>query len=87
MSLKNKLCIDGGYLPAINVIEDRVRPFSTIGDDQVFLNPVDQVILEDALDQLMEYVWREEPADIGSREIVCEGLQTIVRVCIAKGTS
>lgn len=41
---------------------------------QILFNPGYEVILECALDDLMENVWRYECMDIRPREVVCEWL-------------
>jgi hypothetical protein len=47
---------------------------------EVFSNPGHKVILEPALDDLMEKVRGKQLADIGSRKVIRKGLEREVRL-------
>ena len=73
-------------LPAIDVVHDTVRfGIRRRGEPYILLNPQDEVILERAFNNLMQYIGRDESVDVRSRKAVCEWLtekrdsQTLIR--------
>jgi len=58
----------------VNILNDFLCSSRTICNLEVFLNPLDQVVLENTLDELMENIRCEELVDISSREAVSKRL-------------
>lgn len=62
------------YIPTIDVILNLICSCLTMLDYQELIDPSYKVIMEPALDQLMEDVWRDKLTDIRTREVICERL-------------
>jgi len=58
----------------VNILNDFLCSSCTICNLEVFLNPLNQVVLENTLDELMENIGCEELVDISSREAVSKRL-------------
>jgi hypothetical protein len=43
---------------------------------KVFAHPLNKMVLENPLDELVEQVWCDEFVDIGVGEVFCEGLDS-----------
>jgi len=66
-----KLWVD---LPSINVVEDPVGLCLTVCRNKIFINPCNKMILEYALDELMQDVWGNKLLNISMGEIICKRL-------------
>ena len=63
------------YAPAINVGHDSFElGLSLCGEANVLLHPVDEMVLECPLYQLMQDIGRQQLVDVRAREMMCEWL-------------
>jgi hypothetical protein len=46
-------------IPTVNVVKNLLSSFLAMRDEEVFLYPLDQVVFEDTLDELMQEVRRQ----------------------------
>jgi hypothetical protein len=79
----------GDYSPAINVSKDPLRFGLLVVGSDVRLDPVDNVILESALNHLVKKVHGNEFVDVRPRKTSCEWLtgndrSVVVRVDLGK---
>jgi len=66
-----------GNIPSINVIEDPFSLCPSMSVDQVFLDPVHQMILESAFDELMENIRRKHFMDVCTWKVIGKWLSSI----------
>jgi hypothetical protein len=66
-------------LPTINVIKDLICASLAMHRYKILCNPINEVILEDAFNQLVQQIRCDKFVDVGSREIIREWLQNNIR--------
>jgi hypothetical protein len=59
--------------PPIDIIHDLIS-VGTVPELDILLNPANEVILESALDELMQNIRSDELMDIGTREVCSKRL-------------
>jgi hypothetical protein len=60
-----------GYSPAVDLVDDTRCAGSTVEELKELGHPFDEVIFEDALDQLMQQIRGDQFPYVGPREIRC----------------
>ena len=66
-------------IPPINFVQDRVGSSFPMFVFKVFARPLDKVVLEYALDDLVENIWGYHLVDVCAREVICKWLARRVR--------
>ena len=61
-------------LPPINFIQNRIGSRPPMFEFKILTRPLDEVVLEYALDKLVKDIWGYKFINICTREVVCERL-------------
>jgi hypothetical protein len=63
--------------PLVDIVHDPLSFTFTVGEFQVFLHPIYEMILKSSLDKLVQDIRGDELVYIGTGEIICKWLERL----------
>lgn len=62
-------------VPPVNFVENGIRFRLSMCAFKVIAHPINEVVLEHALYQLVEKIWCDQLVNVGARKVICERLR------------